>query len=253
MGADITSRVRLLQRVSIFAETPAEQLAQVAALLDEKSFSTGEVVFQKGDPGSCVYIIASGKVLVHDGDMPVNQLQAGEIFGEMAVLDPQPRSASVTALEPAHLYRLERLALYKVMAGQPDILPGIVRILSQRLRKQMQERAVDFEYIRQFNHVIDAANAVEAGVYESGSLNQVAQRTDELGHLARVFQHMASEVYNREQRLKQQVAELRIEIDEVKRSSQVAEITETEYFQGLQQKAEQLRQKRGRQTAGNSA
>jgi hypothetical protein len=74
----------------------------------------------------------------------------------------------------------------------------------------------------------------------------VAARTDELGHLARVFQRMVREVYQREQRLKQQVAELRIEIDEVKQARQVAEITETEYFQNLRQKAQQLRSNRSK-------
>jgi len=83
--------------------------------------------------------------------------------------------------------------------------------------------------------------AVEAGVYVPESLNEVAARSDELGQLARVFQRMVREVDTREKRLKQQVAELRIEIDEVKKTRQVADITETEYFKELRNKARQLR------------
>ena len=69
------------------------------------------------------------------------------------------------------------------------------------------------------------------------------RRSDELGQLARVFQKMASEVYAREQRLQQQVQELRISVDESRKAREVAEITETEYFQELQRKARTLRQR----------
>ncbi len=89
--------------------------------------------------------------------------------------------------------------------------------------------------------VADAAAAVEAEQYETESLDEVSQRTDEVGLLARVFQRMAREVYTREQRLKQEVQQLRIEIDEVKRAKQVEEIVDTDFFQDLQAKARAMR------------
>jgi hypothetical protein len=88
-----------------------------------------------------------------------------------------------------------------------------------------------------------AAAAVEAGTFDPASIDSLTRRKDELGQLSRVFQHMAREVYAREQALKQQVQELRIEIDETRRARQVAEVTETDYFQELQKKAKDLRQK----------
>ena len=72
-------------------------------------------------------------------------------------------------------------------------------------------------------------------------LAAIVKRPDELGQLARVFQRMAQEIAAREEQLKQQIQVLRIEIDEVKKSRQVAEITETDYFQELQEKAKVLR------------
>jgi nitrate/nitrite-specific signal transduction histidine kinase len=89
--------------------------------------------------------------------------------------------------------------------------------------------------------VTDAATAVEDGTFAAERLSDVMLRTDELGRLARVFQRMAVEVQAREQRLKQQIQELRIEIDEVKKAQQVAEITETDYFYQLKQRAKELR------------
>jgi nitrate/nitrite-specific signal transduction histidine kinase len=96
-------------------------------------------------------------------------------------------------------------------------------------------------YLEQVARVTDAAAAIEGRTFEVESLDEVAMRTDELGQLGRVFQRMAREVYAREQRLKQQVQELRIVIDEAKKTHQVTEITETDYFRQLQEKAQRLR------------
>ncbi len=75
-------------------------------------------------------------------------------------------------------------------------------------------------------------------------LNPIAERGDELGQLSRLFQKMAQQVHEREKRLKKQLSMLRIEIDESKKQAEVAEITETDYFQELQQKAQKIRNKR---------
>jgi HAMP domain-containing protein len=75
----------------------------------------------------------------------------------------------------------------------------------------------------------------------------VARRSDELGQMAQVFQRMAQEVYAREQSLKQQVQELRIEIDEAKKARQVAELVESESFQDLRLRAQKLRKQQGQQ------
>src|SRR5215207_9844565 len=97
------------------------------------------------------------------------------------------------------------------------------------------------EYVRNVDRVTDAAAVVEAGEFDPETIAQVAARRDELGRLARVFQQMAREVRAREQRLKQEVQQLRIEIDETRTARQVSEITETDYFQDLQRKADRLR------------
>ncbi len=98
-------------------------------------------------------------------------------------------------------------------------------------------------YLRTVARVTDAAAAVEAGTFDINDLSDIALRSDRLGQLARVFQNMAREVFAREERLKQQVYELTIELDHAKKERQVAEITETEYFRNLQAKVQQLRRK----------
>jgi CheY-like chemotaxis protein len=102
-------------------------------------------------------------------------------------------------------------------------------------------RDLELEYLEQVGHVSAAAAALETATFEPNSLNEVAARTDALGQLARVFQQMAREVRAREERLKQQVQELRIVIDEASQAKKVAEITESDYFQRLRGQADQLR------------
>jgi two-component system cell cycle response regulator len=137
-----------------------------------------------------------------------------------------------------------------IAMGATDYLPKPfdAALLHARIGASLASKRLhdmELEYIEQVGHVTRAAAEVEAGTFALDSLDPVATRTDSLGQLARVFQNMARQVYAREQTLRQKVQELQIEIDEVKKERQVAEITETEYFRDLCAKAERLRQRRG--------
>jgi two-component system cell cycle response regulator len=139
-----------------------------------------------------------------------------------------------------------------IEAGATDYLPKPFNaaLLEARINASLAEkrlRDLELEYLEQVGHVIDGAAAVEEGRFEPASLDDVARRADALGRLARVFQTMAREVRAREERLQKQVAELRIEIDEVRQAHKVAEITDTAYFKGLREQAADLRK-----TMGNS-
>jgi len=132
--------------------------------------------------------------------------------------------------------------------GATDYLPKPfdAALLHARINASLASKRlhdIELEYIEQVGHVTRAAAEVEAGAFAPNSLDSVAQRDDSLGQLARVFLKMAHQVDAREQRLRQQVQELRVEIDEVKKTRQVAEITETEYFRDLCAKAQRLRQR----------
>lgn len=102
-------------------------------------------------------------------------------------------------------------------------------------------RDLELEYLEQVGHVIEAAGTVEAGAFDLSALSGVAKRDDALGTLARVFGRMADEVRTREERLKAEVRELRIEIDEARQARRVSEITGSDYFQDLRARASDLR------------
>ena len=136
------------------------------------------------------------------------------------------------AFQPA--VRLAR-EIFLIGLGSAGILLVIVFVLARRI-------------VRPVLVITGTAASIEEGSFDvtadATALDQVKTRLDELGQLARVFQTMAQKVYKREQTLKRQVAELTIEIDQARKERQVAEITETSYFQELTQKAKRLRQQR---------
>ncbi len=130
--------------------------------------------------------------------------------------------------------------------GATDYLPKpfAVPVLRARVRASLADkrlRDLEREYLEQVALVTDAAVAVETGGFSAGALAPVAARPDGLGQLARTFQRMAQEVEAREARLRAEVRELRIEIDEARQAAGVAEVTGSDYFQDLRARAADLR------------
>ena len=132
-------KVIILKGVSIFSETPDNILAEVAHALEEVEVTDGESIFEKGDPGDSMYILVSGKVRVHDGAHILNTLAEGDVFGEMALLDPEPRVASVTAEEDSVLLRLDQDVFYDLMTDRSEVARGIIQVLSHRLRERVRD------------------------------------------------------------------------------------------------------------------
>ena len=113
---------------------------------------------------------------------------------------------------------------------------------------------ISFNVTRPLQQITGEAQTLERGDrYSSGRLAKVASGSDEIAQLARVFDRMAVEVQAREDKLRQQVVALRIEIDQAKREQQVAEVTETDYFQALQASAERMRTRAKAKQGGTNA
>jgi CheY-like chemotaxis protein len=139
--------------------------------------------------------------------------------------------------------------------GATDYLPKPfdAAILRARLTASLagkRLRDLELEYLEQVGHVVRAATAVEAGEFDAVSLETVAARDDALGGLARTFARMADEVRAREARLQAELRELRIEIDDARQSTKVAEITGSDYFKDLRSRAAELRRMVGDQDRG---
>jgi CheY-like chemotaxis protein len=126
---------------------------------------------------------------------------------------------------------------YLTKPFRPAILKA--RLDSSLAAKRLRD--LELEYLEQVSRVTGAAAALEAGSEDLGDLALVATRDDALGALARRFESMAREVLAREARLREQLRELRIEIDQGRQARQVAEITDTDFFRDLRGRAADLR------------
>jgi HEAT repeat protein len=127
-------KVLCLKAVDMFAEASEEILADIAAILEERGARAGETLIRKGDPGDGMYIIVEGRVRVVDGDRVITHLGARDIVGELALLDPEPRAATVVVEEDATLLRLDREAFTELMAANIEIVRGVLHVLCERLR-----------------------------------------------------------------------------------------------------------------------
>jgi CRP-like cAMP-binding protein len=127
-------RVMALKAARMFEEASEDVLAEVAAIVEEVEVPAGEVVFAKGDSGDSMYLVAEGAMRVVDGQRTVGELRAGDVFGELALLDPEPRLFTISAREDSRLLRLDREAFLELMAGNIEIVRGVLHVLCERLR-----------------------------------------------------------------------------------------------------------------------
>lgn len=132
-------RIMLLKGVPLFELLRTDQLRHLAAALDPVAWPGGEVIFETGEAGDAMYIIVSGKVGISLGDTPsfenfIVELGAGEFFGDMAILDDQPRSASAVTVEGTEAYSLSKEKTRSLLLAYPELGTGMLRALSRRLR-----------------------------------------------------------------------------------------------------------------------
>ena len=134
-------KVAILSRIPMFADTPGHVLASVAEIMEELELATGETFIVEGALEDCLYVVVEGRVRVHSRDRDILIIEPGQTVGELAVLDPEPRSASVTTLEDTFLLRLAKEPFDEVMADRPEIAAGVIRALCRRIRDQGRQLA----------------------------------------------------------------------------------------------------------------
>ena len=128
-----------LEESNMFRDLPPAELARLRRLSTELAYHADETIFQQGDAGDALYIVKSGwvqiSILTDAGDrLPLSRILPGEIFGEMAVLDAEPRSAAATAAEETVVYRFPRRELLALLSESPPVALAVMRAISLRLR-----------------------------------------------------------------------------------------------------------------------
>ncbi|MFZ5643350.1 MAG: DUF2225 domain-containing protein [Bacillota bacterium] len=132
--------IKVLTSVPIFKDISRESIVKLASLARLAQFSKGDTVFNEGDPGDCLYIIASGKADITTRasggeEIILKSLGPGEVFGEIALLDGLPRSAGVRVTDKSILFYINRTDFTLFLTKDPEVSIKLVETLSRRLRE----------------------------------------------------------------------------------------------------------------------
>jgi|SRR4051812_11111307 CRP/FNR family cyclic AMP-dependent transcriptional regulator len=130
----LIEKVIILKSSSIFQDTSEKELLELADMLEEEFFESNTTIFSKGDQGNCMYFIYKGKIRIHDGERIFAVLDDNEILGELSVLDAETRSASATTMEDCIVLKLGQESFYEIIMSNANVLKGILKTLSKRLR-----------------------------------------------------------------------------------------------------------------------
>ena len=165
-------RTQTLKAVPFFTQLNDRELEVVRAVASERTYPKNAVVLTEGEMGDSLYMIQSGKVKVVIGDeegreLILKILGPGDFFGEMSMIDKQPRSASVTTIEPATFLVLTNAAFERCVEQAPRIANMVMQILAQRVR-EADRKIGTLALMDVYGRV--ASTLLELAVYTNGKL-----------------------------------------------------------------------------------
>lgn len=132
------ARIRHLQRVPLLSGFDEDELRRVAELSRIAEAPAGTVVTQMGEPGDSFFIVIDGTVAVRTPVGAGSELHPGDFFGEMSLLDGEPRSATIVATTDLRLLIVDRSHFWRLLDETPDLVRRILTILSRRVRRLEQ-------------------------------------------------------------------------------------------------------------------
>ncbi|HEY3805988.1 MAG TPA: cyclic nucleotide-binding domain-containing protein [Kofleriaceae bacterium] len=128
-------KVLLLKGIDLFAAVPADELAAIARIAEEVRLDAGEPVIREGELGDALYFVVDGRAAVHKSGRQLAELGHRAVFGELALLDPGPRSATVEAVTDLHLLKIGRDEFVEILASRPEVPLGVIKMLARRMRE----------------------------------------------------------------------------------------------------------------------
>lgn len=184
--SDGQDTVRLLARAPTFSSLAPEELQRVAEVAVPRSYEAGEVVFREGDEGDTCYVIRSGSVRItrnHSGGRTITlaELRPGDIFGELAMLGGETRSATVEALEPTRTVGLLASDLRRLLIARPEIAVKLLEGLADRLRavnERLSQQSFQTVAGRVANALLGQVRALQAEGAAERDVLVVATQTD---------------------------------------------------------------------------
>jgi CRP/FNR family cyclic AMP-dependent transcriptional regulator len=153
----VEGRAELLGRTAIFSGLSLDQRSLLARSCVKRRYKKGHLVFCEEDPGDALFVIASGLVKIfvtsEQGDeMVLVTLREADVFGELALVDGGPRSASAEAMTTVDLVVLGRAPFYSILEGNMPLIESVMRAIGQQLRR-ISDQTADFMFLDLYGRV----------------------------------------------------------------------------------------------------
>lgn len=143
LASEVNLKLETLHRMPLFRHLTYQELVRVMNIVDVRDFAAGATVLDEGEEGDEMFIVLTGGVSIHSGDAQIAALGPGQHFGEMALVDKVPRSASVKAGEPSKLMVMRRRDFFDIVRKDHDVavklLWSFLGVLTERLRRTSRD------------------------------------------------------------------------------------------------------------------
>ncbi|MGD2058155.1 MAG: cyclic nucleotide-binding domain-containing protein [Anaerolineales bacterium] len=228
-----------LSVLSLLGGVPGEIIEELNERVCRIHLKAGETLFCQGDPGDALYIIESGRVKIvatgiRNQDLILNTYGAGEIVGEMSMIDQKPRSAGVVATEPTELLQLKREDFLVVATHQPELALRVMTNLSARLRfsaAYLQQAVAWSERIATGDYDLAMTEIIEA---QGDTLSEGDRSVERAHEFLAAFFKMIEDVKAREDKLRDQIDAFRIHIDDARKREEVDDLVGSDFFKQLE-------------------
>lgn len=130
---------KILERTRLFRGLPSETIRRISALSIRRSYNNGAIVFSQADPGDALYGVITGKVRIsassrNGREVFLNIMEPGDTFGEIALLDGRPRTATASAIAPSALIIVTREHFLPLLEREPKLASHVIQLLCERIR-----------------------------------------------------------------------------------------------------------------------
>ncbi|MCB9621372.1 MAG: cyclic nucleotide-binding domain-containing protein, partial [Sandaracinus sp.] len=143
LSREVNLKLDILHKMPLFRFVTFQELVRILNITTVRPFKKDQIVVDEGDEGDELFVVLTGKVKVHSGGTSITELGPGQHFGEMALVDKAPRSASVTAVEDSKLLAIKRRDFFDMIRKDHDVavklLWSFLGVLAQRLRSTSRE------------------------------------------------------------------------------------------------------------------
>ncbi|MFQ5865733.1 MAG: Crp/Fnr family transcriptional regulator [bacterium] len=134
----VVEKAVFLQGVDIFSQTKTEDLARIAAITEELEFEAGDIIFKEKGQGNALFFVITGEVSLTKGTREMKRVYSQETFGDLALLDNEPREFTATAVQHAHILKINSEEFFELIEDHVEITRTVFKSLTKRIRELVQ-------------------------------------------------------------------------------------------------------------------